>query len=99
VEEALYFCCVEALQNIAKHADASAVDIHLAPVAVGGIRLSIQDNGVGFDVAADAAGRGLANMRERIDAVGGTVVIDSIPSQRTRIDVRVGVRAASAAEQ
>jgi signal transduction histidine kinase len=98
VEEALYFCCLEALQNITKHADASHVDIHIAPIP-SGVRLSIYDDGVGFNVRAVAAGRGLTNMRERVDAVGGTLSINSIPSQRTHIDVYVSSSRAVPAEE
>jgi len=78
VEAALYFCCMEAVQNAAKHSKADAVSVR---VTEGSDRwqLTVTDNGTGFDVyrSTAASGVGLANMRDRLDAVGGTVAIVS----------------------
>jgi signal transduction histidine kinase len=81
VEAALYFVAMEAVQNAVKHADARAVDVRF------GLRgdrwqLTVTDDGAGFDAArADGvhSGAGLANMRDRLDAVGGTVTLISSP--------------------
>ena len=74
IEAAVYFCCLEALQNVAKHApDASRVAISLE--RNGDLRFAVRDDGPGFDTAA-AAGHGLVNMRDRVAAVGGTLEID-----------------------
>ena len=76
VEAALYFCCMEAVQNAAKHSEANTVSVRVA-TDPDGWRLTVTDDGNGFDQAAAAAGAGLANMRDRVDAVGGTVQIAS----------------------
>ena len=75
VETATYFCCIEALQNVAKHApDASGVTISLN--RNGDLRFQVRDDGPGF-VVEDATGAGLVNMRDRIAAVGGELEIRS----------------------
>jgi signal transduction histidine kinase len=74
VEAALYFCGMEAVQNAAKHSGGSSVSVRLNETA-STWRLTVVDDGTGFDLtrARDASGVGLANMRDRLDAVGGTV--------------------------
>jgi signal transduction histidine kinase len=82
VEAAVYFCCLEALQNIAKHApNAHAVAISLE--RNGDLRFSVSDDGPGFD--AEIAGNGLVNMRDRVAAVGGTLEIETAPGDGTTI--------------
>jgi signal transduction histidine kinase len=78
VEAALYFCCMEALQNAAKHSEASTVAVRVGEDSCGW-QLTVTDDGTGFDQthAATTLGAGLANMRDRLDAVGGTVKIVS----------------------
>jgi signal transduction histidine kinase len=79
VEAALYFCCMEAVQNAAKHSGARSVSVRFGEEQ-GLCRLTITDNGAGFDprqALASGAGAGLANMRDRLDAVGGTVIVTS----------------------
>jgi signal transduction histidine kinase len=79
VEAALYFCCMEAVQNAAKHSGAPSVSVHFGEDQ-GQSRLTIMDKGAGFDPSqalATGAGAGLVNMRDRLDAVGGTVTLDS----------------------
>jgi hypothetical protein len=78
---ALYFCCMEAVQNAVKHSRATTVTVHLA-AQNGQWRLAVTDDGTGFDPAraeANGTGAGLANMRDRLDAVGGTVTLRSRP--------------------
>ena len=75
VELALYFCCLEALQNVAKHAAAHAVVIELHGDERG-VNACVSDDGRGFDVQTSSDG-GLAHMAERIKEVGGTVSISS----------------------
>jgi signal transduction histidine kinase len=75
VEHALYFCCMEALQNVAKHAAAHAVVIELRGDDRSVIA-SVSDDGRGFDVQGSSDG-GLAHMAERIEEVGGALSIRS----------------------
>ena len=81
VEAAVYFCCLEALQNAEKHAGGCSVTISLA--GNGGIRFEVRDDGCGFDSSGDFEGAGLRNMRDRIRAVDGTLRIDSVPGSGT----------------
>ena len=84
VERAVYFCCLEAMQNAAKHAHgASAVVIDLSDT--GALRLEVRDDGAGFDPEHVVDGLGLTSMRERLAAVGGELVIVSSPGHGTRI--------------
>ena len=79
LEAALYFCCMEAVQNAAKHSGAARVTVRVGEVG-GRWRLDVSDDGSGFDQAralAHGAGTGLMNMRDRLDAVGGVVAITS----------------------
>jgi signal transduction histidine kinase len=71
VESALYFCAVEAVQNAVKHAGPSSVAVDLSRDD-DRLRLVVRDDGGGFDTSVTAKGRGLENMRDRIDAVVGT---------------------------
>jgi signal transduction histidine kinase len=91
VEAALYFCCMESVQNAAKHSGAACVSVRLADQA-GWWRLSIVDQGAGFDsqgVAAPGAGVGLVNMHDRLDAVGGTLSVESQPGLGTTVTAEV----------
>ena len=80
VELALYFCCMEALQNVAKHAAAHAVVIELHGDDRSVIAC-VSDDGRGFDVQGSSEG-GLAHMAERIKEVGGALSIRSEPPGR-----------------
>jgi signal transduction histidine kinase len=83
VETAAYFCCVEALQNVAKHAPgATSVTVFLS--RNGDLRFEVRDDGPGF-VVDDATGHGLLNMRDRIAAVGGTLEIRSVLGAGTAV--------------
>jgi signal transduction histidine kinase len=75
VESAVYFCCLEALQNASKHArDARAITISLRQD--GALRFEVRDDGAGFD-GSPSVGAGLTNMRDRLTAVGGELDIRS----------------------
>ena len=84
VEAAIYFCCLEALQNAAKHAPDAAVVIHLEEEA-GTVRFEVADDGPGFDVSTKGSGHGFVNMNDRLGAIGGSVEWDSAPGAGTRI--------------
>jgi signal transduction histidine kinase len=81
----------EALSNAARHSRASRARIVLGLDDGGILRLAIEDNGVGFEVAAARGGehQGLVNMRDRVTHMGGQIQIDSAPGSGTRIIVRV----------
>ena len=84
VETAVYFCCSEALQNVVRHASASAARIRVQ-LRADGLTFSIKDDGRGF-AAPPADGRsGLQSMRDRVDVVGGTLDIVSKPGAGTLI--------------
>ena len=81
----------EALQNAIKHSRARTVSVHLAGGPVS-LLVCITDDGVGFDVdAAMGTGLGLLSIRERLEALGGTLRIYSVRGAGTRLDVSVPV--------
>jgi len=81
-EAAVYFCCLEAIQNAAKYADASRVDVDLRHEGTN-LVFEVRDDGVGFDTTATAAGSGIQGMTDRLSAVGGTVEVSSTPGGGT----------------
>jgi signal transduction histidine kinase len=83
VEAAVYFCCLEALQNAAKHAAAGSVSIIVSNDD--DLCFEVRDDGCGFDVQHEDLGRGLTNIHDRLIAVGGSLVVESRPGQGTRI--------------
>jgi PAS domain S-box-containing protein len=87
VEAAVYFCCLEALQNAEKHAGAASITIDLT--GNGELRFEVRDDGIGFDAAGEQVGAGLGNMGDRVEAVGGQLRIDSVPGAGTRVAGRV----------
>jgi signal transduction histidine kinase len=88
-KEALYRIAQEALQNTAKHGRARSAQVELAQTA-DEVTLSVADDGQGFDPTAEFPGHlGLRSMRERAEAIGGSLSIDSGPGRGTRIEVRM----------
>ena len=88
VEAALYFCCLEALQNAAKHSRAARVVAAVRRVP-DGAELVVCDDGVGFSPDSVGSGSGLVNMRDRADAVGGEVRLTARPGGGTVVAVRI----------
>jgi signal transduction histidine kinase len=84
VEATLYFCVLEALQNVQKYAHASAVVVRLREIA-GSLTFEVEDDGVGFDAATTKKGAGLTNMADRLDALGGALSVTSKPGGGTVI--------------
>src|SRR5207253_7209290 len=70
VEAAVYFCALEALQNVAKYAEASSASVRLTQ-RDGDLVFQIEDDGRGFDAAVAGRGSGLQGMADRLDAIGG----------------------------
>jgi len=84
VESAVYFCCMEAMQNAIKHG-VGASQIEIALSDDGRLRFEVRDDGSGFDVAGTPPGAGLANMRDRIAAVGGSLSCRSQVGKGTQV--------------
>jgi signal transduction histidine kinase len=90
VESTVYFCTLEALNNMAKYADATHATVHLAQVD-GHLAFKVADDGAGFDSAATSYGTGLQGMADRLDAIGGSFEITSSPGSGTIVTGRVPV--------
>jgi signal transduction histidine kinase len=89
VESSVYFACLEALQNAAKHArGVTHVEITLAEHDA--LEFEVSDDGEGFDLAA-VNGGGLTNLRDRLTAVGGELHVTSRPGHGTRVGGSVPV--------
>jgi signal transduction histidine kinase len=84
IEAAVYFCCLEALQNVAAHADARHVEIVLRR-RDGELTFSVEDDGKGFDSAAAGASPGLQRMADRLAALGGALSVGSSPGGGTKV--------------
>ncbi len=83
VEAAVYFSCMEALQNVAKHAGPRASASIRLSQGERTLRFEIRDAGAGFDVDAVDPGSGIQNMRDRIEAVGGRLTLASVAGEGT----------------
>jgi len=76
IEGAAYLFVLEALTNVAKHADAQAARVRLASDGAT-IEVAVEDAGIGFDPADATEGAGMTNMRDRLAAVGGQLLVES----------------------
>jgi signal transduction histidine kinase len=90
-EAALYFCILEALQNIQKYAQASTAAVRLRATGKQ-VSVEVADDGRGFDVNRTTRGNGLTNMEDRLDALGGTLQIASSPGNGTTLRAILPVR-------
>ncbi len=84
IEAAVYFCCLEALQNAAKHASEASVQLRVWEES-GGLLFSVIDDGPGFDAEVARRGHGFVNMSDRLGAIGGTVRWQSEPGHGAQI--------------
>jgi signal transduction histidine kinase len=91
VEAAVYFCCLEAVQNAVKHARASRADVDLE-VREGALTFRVSDDGRGFAPSAAGTGAGMQNMRDRLEALAGSLVVTSEPGLGTTVSGQVPVR-------
>lgn len=96
IETTLYFCALEAVQNATKHADAERIDVRIRQDG-GCIALEVHDDGRGL-TSTMVAGSGLANIRERVDSLGGHFRVEPVPGGGTAILVTVPIPAAGAGE-
>ncbi|MFZ0120223.1 MAG: GAF domain-containing sensor histidine kinase [Pseudonocardiaceae bacterium] len=88
VEVTAYYVVSEALTNTAKHANASAVHVSVDPID-GIVRLSVRDDGIGG--ADPTRGSGLVGLKDRVEATGGTLIVQSRPGEGTRLLVELPV--------
>jgi signal transduction histidine kinase len=86
VEATVYFCCLEAVQNASKHSAATAITIDLQGRA-DGIAFTVADDGRGF--VPERSTGGLANMRDRVESLQGTLTVESAPGRGTAIRASV----------
>ena len=84
VEAAVYFSCLEALQNVAKYAEAGGASITLSN-GEGGLRFEVADDGQGFEFASSRRGSGLQGIEDRLAALGGSLDVRSSPGEGTTI--------------
>ncbi len=89
VEAAVYFCCLEALQNAGKHAGESASIAIAVAANEDGLSFEVRDTGAGFDLAEGVRGHGFVNMADRLGAIGGSVEVWSAPGLGTRVSGRI----------
>ena len=95
IAAAVYFSCLEAVQNAVKHAEATTVRVELAMDA-DELRFAVTDDGAGFDVASAAAAGGLRRLDERLAVVGGSLAVATRLGGGTRVAGRVPVHTAAA---
>jgi signal transduction histidine kinase len=90
VEATIYFCTLEALQNVAKYAAATRARVRLDRKD-GHVTFEIEDDGGGFDTRTTGYGTGLRGMADRLDAIGGSLDVRSTPGHGTTIAGRVPI--------
>lgn len=91
VETAVYFCCLEALQNVTKHAGNEAIVTIRLWESDGDLYFEIKDTGTGFQPTGAWEGVGLRNMRDRMDTVGGEIDVFSEVGAGTVVSGRIPV--------
>jgi signal transduction histidine kinase len=89
VETTVYFCCLEALQNVGKHAGAEARATVRVWEERDGLRFEVTDDGAGFDLSRRPQGSGVTNMSDRLGALGGSLSIASAAAEGTRVAGRI----------
>ena len=85
IEAAIYFCCLEAFQNAAKYAGNCEVNASIHE-RDGGVAFVVSDTGCGFDPASSESGMGTRNMSDRVEALDGTLRIESSPGGGTHVE-------------
>jgi signal transduction histidine kinase len=96
LEATVYFCVLEALQNVAKYAGATRAEVRLATSGPE-LEFTVTDDGVGFDPGSKAHGTGLQGMADRLHAHGGSLTVRSSPGTGTAILGRLPCRVLEAA--
>jgi signal transduction histidine kinase len=88
VEAAVYFCALEALNNVAKYSGADNAEVRLAQTN-GDLTFEVSDDGAGFDSTKTSYGTGLRGMADRVEAIGGVLEIRSAPGEGTSVTGRI----------
>jgi signal transduction histidine kinase len=91
IEATVYFCVLEALQNVVKHAQATSVHVEFRE-GDGSLLFEVSDDGAGFDPTTIDHGSGLANLADRLDTLGGELLVESAPGSGTTVRGRVPLR-------
>jgi signal transduction histidine kinase len=95
VEVAVYFCCLEAIQNACKHAgDRARLDVRVWADGPA-LAFDVSDDGQGFQASHRSLGAGFVNMQDRLCALGGSLRVESAPEQGTRVSGTVPAGCAS----
>lgn len=94
IEAAIYFCALEALNNVAKYAEASHATVTLAQQN-GRLTFAVVDDGRGFDPDDTRMGTGLQGMADRLEAIGGDLEIESSPGEGTTVRGRISTVAST----
>jgi signal transduction histidine kinase len=95
-EAGVYFCVLEALQNMVKHANAAKATVSIEQ-RDGRLVFSVTDDGRGLDPERARSGSGMQNMRDRIEVLGGELRVESSPGGGTRVTGSIPVTAPEAA--
>jgi signal transduction histidine kinase len=98
IESTVYFCVLEALNNVVKYADASGAVVSLAQTD-GVLAFEVRDDGRGFDSTGSTYGTGLQGMADRLDAVGGGLLVRSSPGTGAVVRGEIPVLKSDAVEE
>jgi len=88
IESAVYFCVLEAMNNVAKYAEATRAEVSLAQDD-GHLRFAVVDDGTGFDTTETSYGTGVQGMADRLDAIGGALQVVSHKGAGTTIEGQI----------
>jgi len=99
VKLAIYRIAEEALANVSQHAQATSVSIGLELLSGGWLRLTVRDDGRGFDLAGASGGPGIAFMGDYAEAAGGTCTVRTAPGAGTEITATVPLAGPDAPHQ
>ena len=91
IEATVYFCALEALQNVSKYAKATSATVSIAQEN-GHLAFSVADDGLGFDPGSTRHGSGLQGMADRLAAIDGTLDVRSAPNEGTVVSGRIPLR-------
>ena len=91
IERTIYFCCLEALQNVAKHAGPGATATVRMHLDGRWVEFAVEDDGVGFPPGEVMPGDGLDNLADRLASHGGSFRVESEPGAGARVTGRIEI--------